>query len=359
MTRPTRADVDLEALVANLQRARTAAPCSRVAAVVKADAYGHGLVPVARALEASVDRLAVACLEEAARLHGAGIGRPSLLLEGVFEAAELAEAAVLGAAVVVHCEEQLAALERAGLTRPVEVWLKVDTGMHRLGWPAEDVPAIWPRLRACPAVGDVVLMSHLASADRPGDACNAAQLDRFDSATHGLEAERSMANSAAVLSRPEAHGDWVRPGIMLYGASPLAGRTASELGLEPVMTLRSRLIAVRQCRAGDRVGYGGDWVCPEAMPVGVVAIGYGDGYPRHLPAGTPVLVGDRRLPLIGRVSMDMITIDLRGRPETRPGDGVVLWGAGLPVDEIAARAGTIAYELLCQVTPRVPRIYHR
>ncbi len=357
MTRPTRAVIDLEALRANLQRAQSAAPGRRIAAVVKADAYGHGLVPVAHALEASVDRFAVACLEEACRLHEAGITRPSLLLEGGFEAAELIEAAALDAAVVVHSEDQLAALECARPSRPIEVWIKIDTGMHRLGWPADEVRAVWQRLRACPQVGGIVLMTHLASADRPDTARNAVQLDRFRSATQGLETERSMANSAAVLACPEAHGDWIRPGIMLYGASPLADRPASGLGLSPVMDLRSRIIAVRRCRAGDRVGYGGDWVCPEAMPVGVVAIGYGDGYPRHLPTGTPVLVGGRSLPLIGRVSMDMITVDLRARPETQTGDEVVLWGEGLPVDEIAARAGTIAYELLCQITPRVPRVY--
>ncbi len=356
MTRPIRATIDLEALRGNLEVVRSAATGRRVVAIVKADAYGHGLEGVAGAIEDSVDAFGVACLDEALRLRRAGAGRPILLLEGCFGADELDRAAQAGCAVVCHAPDQLAALEAARPERPVQVWLKIDTGMHRLGWAPAEVPDVWRRLRSSAAVGGIVLMTHLASADRPGDHRTVLQIDRFESATAGLAAERSLANSAAILDRPASHADWVRPGIMLYGASPLEGRSAADLGLRPVMTLRSRIIAVRRCRAGDRIGYGGEWVCPEAMPVGVAAVGYGDGYPRRLPAGTPVVVGGERLPLIGRVSMDMITIDLRRRPGTRPGDEVVLWGEDPSVDEIAAKAGTIAYELLCRVTARVPRV---
>lgn len=358
MSRPARAEIDLTALAANLERVREAAPGRHIAAVVKADGYGHGMVEVARTLAPDCDALAVACIEEARRLRAAGVEGAIVLLEGCFEAAELTEAERLGLTLVVHEAAQLEALEHYGAGRPFGCWLKVDTGMNRLGWPPAMVREVWQRLDAAPAVAEIVLMTHLASADRPELPQTARQLERFASATRDLPGARSLANSAAILACPAAHTDWVRPGIMLYGASPFVDRTADEFGLRPVMSLRSRIIAVRQCMAGDHIGYGATWTCPETMPVGVVAIGYGDGYPRHAPNGTPVLVEGVRVPLIGRVSMDMITIDLRPRPASRTGDEVVLWGEGLAVDEVAAASGTLGYELLCRLSSRVPRVYH-
>ena len=329
-----------------------AAPGRRVAAAVKAEGYGHGLVRVARTLDA--DAFAVACIEEALTLREAGIDRPILLLEGVFEAAELPLCARHGLDIAVHHPEQVLMLERARLDRPLRVWLKLDTGMHRLGLEPETTPAVFKRMRNCPAVAVAIgLMSHLARADERDRDDTRQQWRVFEAATAGLPGERSLANSAAILGWPGTHFDWVRPGIMLYGASPFVDSLAPAEDLRPVMTLRTRLIAINRLRRGEPVGYGGTWICPEDMDVGVAAIGYGDGYPRHAPSGTPVLVNGRAAALVGRVSMDMITLDLRQHPEARIGDPVVLWGEGLPVERIAQAAGTISYTLLCGVTARV------
>ncbi len=353
MSRAARALIDCDALQHNLEQVRIAAPGSRVLAVIKANGYGHGIVPVARAL-AGADAFGVACVEEAAELREAGIDAPLVLLEGVFDAGELAYAAGHDLQIVVHSAEQLVLLEAASPARPLTVWLKVDSGMHRLGFAPEHVAGAWARLQACPAVArGVRLMTHLARADRRDTAAIHPQLDVFAEAVSELEGERSIANSGAILACPASHQQWVRPGIMLYGASPFVDGDPFADNLRPAMTLTTRLIAVNRFRRGDAVGYGGAWTCPEDMPVGVAAIGYGDGYPRHAETGTPVLVNARRVPLIGRVSMDMICLDLRGQPEAKAGDPVVLWGDGLPVDEIARHAGTIPYELLCRVTPRV------
>ncbi len=358
MTRPARADIDLQALRANLQRSRQAAPASRQVAVIKADAYGHGLVPVAQALAGSADALAVACLDEARQLRENGIQSPLLVLEGFFSRAELLAAVEMRLDVVVHHEAQLRLLEESpSLALPLTVWLKINTGMNRLGWPVAAVGGVWQRLQALTAVHEIILMSHLASADIPASGQTERQRRCFDDVCRDRDGRRSLANSAAILTCPATHADWVRPGIMLYGVSPVAGQPASAWGLRPVMTLRSRLMAIQHCRRGDRIGYGGDWRCPEDMPVGIVAIGYGDGYPRHAPAGTPVLLNRQRVALIGRVSMDMISIDLRNQPAARVGDEVVLWGKGLPVEEVAVAAGTIAYELLCHLTRRVRRVW--
>lgn len=331
-----------------------ATPGRWVAAAVKADGYGHGLVRVARTLDA--DAFAVACLEEALILREAGVDRPILLLEGAFEAAELPPCAQHGFEIAVHYPEQARMLEMARLERPVRVWLKIDTGMHRLGLEPETAPALFRRLRACPSVRpDIALMSHLARADERDCDYTLRQLRTFEAVTAGLPGERSLANSAGILGWPSTHFDWVRPGIMLYGASPFVDSLAPDEDLRPVMTFHTRLIAIKRLRRGEPVGYGGTWVCPEDMDVGVAAVGYGDGYPRHAPAGTPVLLAGREAALIGRVSMDMITLDLRRHPEARIGDVVVLWGEGLPVERIAQAAGTISYTLLCGVTARVRR----
>lgn len=354
MSRATTVHLDLEALVHNLQRVRAAAPGRKVAVAVKAEAYGHGLVRVAQVLDA--DAFAVACIEEGLTLREAGVNRPILLLEGVFEAAELPLCARHDLSLAIHHPEQLRMLEHVRLERPVRVWLKLDTGMHRLGLAPETAPTIFQRLRESPAVApDIGWMSHLARADERDCDYTLRQLQLFEAAIADLPGERSLANSAGILGWPQTHFDWVRPGIMLYGASPFVDSLAAAEDLRPVMTFHTRLISIKRLRKGEPVGYGGTWRCPEDMDVGVAAVGYGDGYPRHAPSGTPVLINGRETPLVGRVSMDMITLDLRGHPEARIDDRVTLWGDGLPVERIAQAAGTIAYPLLCGITTRVRR----
>jgi len=364
MTRPLRARIDLQALAHNFSVARRAAPHSRIMAVVKANAYGHGAVPVSRAL-ASADACAVASIEEAMQLREAGIRQDIVLLEGVFEPAELELAAAHQLQLVVHKPEQVRWLESFRCEASLSLWLKVNTGMNRLGFLPHDALPVWQRLQRLPCVksGSLRWMSHLACADERDHPATSHQLSCFvdtmqrPEVQQGKRAESSLANSAALLTRPDTHFEWVRPGIMLYGASPMVPGSQLEVQLQPVMTLESRLVAVHQLRTGDAIGYGQTWTCPEAMPVGVVAIGYGDGYPRHAPSGTPVLVNGKSAALIGRVSMDMLCVDLRVQPQAKCGDPVVLWGEGLPVEKVAEQAGTISYELLCGVSARVPRCY--
>lgn len=322
-------------------------------AVIKANAYGHGLVGTARALH-QADALAVARVEEAVALREAGLQNPIVLLEGVLAAAQLPLAASLGLQMVVHSPEQLAMLEAAQLSRPIEAWLKLDTGMNRLGFPPTEARAALRRLEACPAVVPRPrLMTHLACADERDAAVTDAQLGRFAEALGDLPGERSVANSAGLLWRRDSHADWVRPGIMLYGVSPFADQVGADLALRPAMQLMSTVIALRTVGRGERVGYGGVWTAREDSRLAIAAIGYGDGYPRQLGSGTPVLVRGRRAPLAGRISMDMIAVDVTLVPEVRVGDEVMLWGEGLPVEELARMAGTIPYELLCGVTQRV------
>lgn len=353
MSRPARVVINLAALRHNLERARQLSPQSRIMAIVKADAYGHGLARVATALE-SADAFGVACLEEARLLRESGITRPVLLLEGPYNAAEIPEIRQLKLDIVVHEPGQVEMLEQAGPGDPLTVWMKIDSGMHRLGFLPGAVESMWQRLSDCRTVADnMVVMTHLALATDRESPMTREQITLFyDYCPPGAGA-RSIANSAGLLAFPESHTSWVRPGIMLYGVSPMEDSIGPDEGLRPVMTLESRLIAVKSVRAGGRVGYGATWQCPEDMPVGIVATGYADGYPRHAPSGTPVLVNGRRASLIGRASMDMLNVDLRGQPDARPGDPVVLWGEGLPVEEIAANAGTIPYELLCGVHKRL------
>ncbi len=365
MSRAIEAHIDLSACQANLHTVRRHAPSSRVLAVIKAGGYGHGLVRVARALahaganwSTGADAFGVASIDEALQLREAGITTPIVLLEGFFETEELADIAARELVTVVHHPWQLAALEATRLSRPLAVILKIDTGMHRLGFDPGEVAAAYRRLVACPAVDGIQFMTHLACADERGNEATLRQIDVFAAATADLPGARSIANSAAVLQWPASHADWVRPGIMLYGVSPFPDTVGRDEGLAPVMTLKSRLIGVRRCRRGDTVGYGASWRCPEDMPVGIVAAGYGDGYPRSAPAGTPVLVKARRVPLVGRVSMDMLCVDLRSLPHAEVGDEVILWGAGLPVEEVARHAGTIPYELLCRVNARVRFVEH-
>jgi len=358
MSRPARVVINLSALRHNLNRVRTLAPRSRIMAIVKTDAYGHGITRVARALP-SADAFGVACLEEARQLRGSGIVQPIVLLEGAYAAAELQEIVQLELDMVVHDAIQVEMLESARPEQPVTVWLKVDSGMHRLGILPGAFNEIWRRLQDCRSVAKPVrLMTHLATASERTHPMTHMQLDCFKKLCGHLPVEKSIANSAGITAFPECHADWVRPGLMLYGVSPLSGSMAAEEGLVPVMSLQSELIAVKKLRAGEPIGYGATWHCPEDMPVGVVAAGYGDGYPRHAPSGTPVLLNGERVALIGRASMDMLIVDLRNQPDARVSDPVVLWGDGLPVEEIAQHAGTIPYEILCGVHKRLRFVEH-
>jgi len=346
--------IDHSALRHNLGVVRRHAPASKVWAVIKADAYGHGMEQAAISLS-NADGFAVARIAEALRLRQSGVDKPILVLAGAFAIDELAEAAHHRLELAVHQLEQLALLEHDSLEEQLRAWIKVDTGMHRLGLDPIDVPAVVKRLSACPSVHPQLgLMTHLANADDPQDPLSDLQCERLRALASTGQA-LNIGNSGGILAFPSSRVDWVRPGIMLYGSSPFPRRSADALDLKPVMTLKTRLIAIRNQRRGDRIGYGGTYRCTEDMPVGVAAIGYGDGYPRHAPDNTPVLVAGTRACLVGRVSMDSITLDLRGIPEASPGDEVVLWGRGLPAEEIARHAETISYELFCGVTARVPK----
>ena len=347
--------VDADALRHNFNQVRRLAPRAHVMAVIKANGYGHGLSWVANTL-AAADAFGVSSVEEGLALRQAGVMQPVCLLEGFFTADELPTLAEHQLAPTIHDESQIQALSQATLPAKLTVWIKIDTGMHRLGFAPHDLPKVLARLRACTSVGDVRLLSHLANAEVASDPSAKLQIETFLTHTKNLGLETSLANSAGIVAWPDSHADWVRPGIMLYGVSPVAGKSAAQLSLRPVMTLQTSLIAVHKRKHGDAIGYGGDWRCPRDMPVGVAAIGYGDGYPRHATAGTPVLVNGRRVLLVGRVSMDMITLDLSSQPQARIGDPVILWGKDLPVEEVAQSAGTIAYELLCHVTERIPRV---
>ena len=354
VSRPARAIIDTTALNANLKLAQQLAGNSRIMAVVKGDAYGHGLRRVATAL-AGADGYAVESLAEAESLRAAGVSKPICLLAGFFTGSELDTIAALSLQPVLHCVEQLDLLQTWHSQQPISVWTKVDTGMGRIGFSMAEIVTVRERLADIPAVAEINLMSHLANADSPEDCTTEAQLGRFRSVADQWGCGRSLANSAGVMSWPATHMEWVRPGIMLYGISPFPDQSGHEIGLNPVMNFESGIISVRGFKKGDPIGYGGTWQCPEDMQVGVVACGYGDGYPRHAPTGTPVWVNEVRTQLIGRVSMDYITIDLRSVP-ARIGDPVVLWGKELPVEEVARSAGTIGYELVCGVANRVPRI---
>jgi alanine racemase len=352
MTRPLIARIDTAALAHNLGVARAAAPNSKILAVVKADAYGHGLTRAARALRAA-DGFAVLRLEEAMQLRGEGYSHPIVLLEGFFHPDELPEIARLHLRPVVHRTDQADILAKAKLTQRVDVLLKLNTGMNRLGLNPKQLPETLATLRASPHIGGITLMTHFASADEAGDSVE-RQLARFHAATHGLGLPASLANSAAILRHPQSHADWVRPGIMLYGASPFAEQTGADLGLLPVMTLESKLIGIQFVRRGEGVGYGARYIAERDMKVGIVAAGYADGYPRHADTGTPILVDNQLTRTLGRVSMDMLTVNLTPTPTAHVGSPVTLWGAGLPVEHIATAAGTISYELLTALAPRVP-----
>jgi alanine racemase len=354
VSRLIRAVIDTRALRSNLATVRARAPGAHVMAVVKANAYGHGLVPAALAL-ADADAFAVARLEEGLALRAAGVTKAIVLLEGVFAGDQLLEAARHGFDIVVHDPLQIDLLEAFSGQHRFVVWLKMDTGMNRLGFRPADFPVALARVRAIiPAPLEIRVLTHLARADDRDDAANREQMARFNSVVGSLEYATSIANSAGILSGAGIHADWVRPGLALYGVSPFADQKAGELGLTPVMALESTVLTVRRVPKGETVGYSGVWRALRDSTIAIIAAGYGDGLPRNLPSDTPVLIRGQRGTIAGRVSMDMIAVDVTDLPPLHVGDSVTLWGEGLPVEEIARHAGTIPYELLCGVSQRVP-----
>ena len=358
MPRPIEARIDLAALRHNylVAKRRIAGQSAKAWAVVKADAYGHGLLRTAKALADVVDGFALLDLDAAVALRDAGFNQPILLLEGFFEAADILVCAEYGLIPSVHRSEQLQMIAAAALPQPLPIYLKLNTGMNRLGFTLDQLPAVRSALAQSTAVGAVTLMAHFAEAD--GERGVAWQLERFAAmrALWPAATPVSLANSAAILRHPQTANDWVRPGIMLYGGSPFADESAASFDLKPVMTLGSRIMGVQQISVGERVGYGGTFVAQRPTRLGIVACGYADGYPRHAPSGTPILVAGRRSTTLGRVSMDMLACDLTDLPEAGVDSAVVLWGEGLPADEVAAAAGTICYEMFCALARRVPVI---
>ncbi len=354
MSRHAIALIDLDAFRHNYLLAKSLSPDARAVAVVKANGYGHGAAVLASALP-EADCFGVACLEEALQLRQAGIRQPILLLEGFFEPEELPVIVAQELDIVIHSADQLACfLDYPGAASP-RVWLKIDTGMHRIGLEPKSFRQACDQLRVSGRAGEIVAMTHFAAADDPDNEFTETQLQLFDRSLQGAGIATSLANSAALVSGPRYQGNWVRPGIMLYGANPFIGPHEIASRIRPVMTLSSRIIAVRQVAAGEGVGYSWTWRAPAAARVATVAMGYGDGYPRHVENGTPVLVNGEIAPIVGRVSMDMITVDITGLPTAGVGDPVIFWGAGLPAWEIARRAETIAYELFTGITGRVRR----
>lgn len=355
MPRPTQALINLSALAHNLAIVRQHAPHSRIMAVIKADAYGHGLLHTASALK-DVDGFALLELEAAISLRESGYRQPILLLEGFFSTEELVLFEQYQLSAVIHHSEQIAMLADSK-QHELDLFLKINTGMNRLGLVSEQLPQIIINLTENRCKNNITLMTHFACADVPSEEESVMQqLQRFEAITKNYNYPRSLANSAAIIRYPETQTEWVRPGIMLYGASPFPDKTASELNLQPVMTLSSRIIAIHELKAGDRVGYHGLFQADHPMRVGIVACGYADGYPRHAPTGTPVLINNQRSRLLGRVSMDMLAVDLTEIENAQLNSPVILWGKGMPVDEVAHRAGTTSYELLCALAPRVEKI---
>lgn len=355
MLRNTVAHIDLSALRHNLEIVRAMAPNSGVVSVIKADAYGHGVSAAVRAL-AGTDIFAVSTPEEAVAVRESGWRGRLLSLEGFFDPEGFALARELQLELVVHQREQLEFLRHHGGLENRKLWLKIDTGMNRLGFRAADAEAAMAALEAIPGAGSPVLMTHFACADNAVHPLNKAQIECFQPLRQAWRGEVSMCNSAALINFPDTHSDWIRPGILLYGISPIPGQTGHALGLRPVMQLVTELISIKLCKKGETIGYGASFSCPRDMTIGVAAIGYGDGYPRQLGNGAPVLVNGHAAELVGRVSMDMITIDLTGHPSASVGDSVCLWGGTLPVETVAEQAGAIPYELICGLTRRIRRV---
>lgn len=355
----TYAVIDLNALQHNLQILQQKAPHSKVLAVIKANAYGHGMVKVAETLS-NAHAFGVARLNEALTLRDAGIDKPILLLEGFVENNALPLLVAKNLQTVIHSQQQVEALLQANLAKPLQIWLKLDTGMHRLGFHPTQFDGVYEQLKTCPNVQQPInLLTHFNCADELDNPCTALQTELFYKHSKSHSGLNSLANSAATLAWPNTHGDIVRPGIALYGVSPFSDKSAQAFHLKPVMTLKSRLIALRDIKAGESVGYGAHWTAHQDTKIAVVAIGYGDGYPRMAPQGTPVLINGRLVPLVGRVSMDMLTVDLGSNSADKVGDDVTLWGEGLPATQVAKHIGTIAYELVTRLTARVALHYRQ
>lgn len=353
--RPAWADIDLSALHQNLRVIRAHAKGKRILAILKANAYGHGLSRIAEELK-DVDAIGVARVDEALQLRNAGIIKPIVLLEGFFDAKQIPVLAASNIQPVLHTKHQVnQLLEADDLPQAMRVWLKVDTGMHRLGLNLNDLYRVSEQLRNSKNVlGEPVLMSHFACADEPEHPKNEIQLTRYAHAVSILpDADTSLANSAAFFGSIAPQYDWIRPGLALYGVSPFPGGVGRELALVPVMNLQASLISIRKINKGESVGYGAAWTASEDTWIGIVAIGYGDGYPRHAPQGTPIWINGKEYPLVGRVAMDMITVELGPAMSAQLGDTAQLWGPDLPVERVAERVGTIPYELLCSVARRV------
>ncbi len=352
----TYATIDLLAISHNLAVVRHYAPHAQIMTVIKADGYGHGLLSVAKALT-KADALAVARVDEAIRLRKAGFKQRLAVLEGFMSREELDAFVTYNLEAVIHCAEQVGLLEDKKDLCSLSLWLKIDSGMNRLGFKPTEFLTIYHRLKACLAFDAIIhFMTHLANADDENDPKTLEQIKLFKKTVNPFKGACSIANSAGIFSWKAALSDWVRPGLMLYGISPFEKKTGGQLALKPVMNLYSQLIAIKELQKGEAVGYGGTWVADKTMRLGIVAIGYGDGYPRHAKTGTPVLINGQRVPLVGRVSMDMLTVDLSLQPQAKVYDSVTLWGDGLAVEEIAICANTIAYTLVCGITPRVIKI---
>lgn len=356
MSRCPQVHINLAALQHNFEQVRAIAPQSKIMAVLKANAYGHGMLQVAGQLK-DASAFGVARIDEALSLRAGGVVKPIVLLEGFFHADELPQVVASNLQIVVHQMEQVHALLHAELDSPVQVWLKIDSGMHRLGFNEAEFIRAWQLLsQSANVVQPIRLISHFACADETDSDITIQQLQCFNRQTTDIKAEIALANSAAILGWPQTRTDWVRPGLMLYGVSPVEGKRAQHYNLQPVMTLTSSVIAVRDVKLGEKVGYGASWCAPQDTRLAVVAMGYGDGYPRAAGNTASVLINGVRYPIVGRVSMDMLTIDI-GSANIGLGDKVVLWGEGLPVEEIAENVNTIPYELLCNITNRVKFSY--
>ena len=350
MSRPVLATIDLQALKQNLGIVRRAAGGARVWSVVKANAYGHGLDRIWNALR-ETDGFAMLNLEEAILLRERGWKGPILLLEGFFHADELELFDKYRLTTSVHSNWQIKALQNARLHAPIDIYLKVNSGMNRLGFAPERIHTVWQQLRGISNVGAMTLMSHFAQSELT----DGEPMQRIEQAAEGLECPRSLANSAATLWHPETHFDWVRPGIVLYGASPSGQwQDIANTGLKPVMSLSSQIIGIQNLKPGDAVGYGSRYRANEEQRIGIVACGYADGYPRIAANGTPVLVDGIRTGTVGAISMDMLAVDLTPCPQAGIGTAVELWGQEIKIDEVAASAGTVGYELMCALAPRVP-----
>ena len=353
-------ELDSSAFAHNLQRARDFTPTANLMAVIKANGYGHGIDLSAQHLD-DADEFAVTSVEDALHLRQTGVSKPLTLLSPTFDTADLNSFSKNSIRPVIYEYEQLAQINSMEESQSLSLWVKVDTGMGRLGFDVDEVVAVCARLSRHPNVENISLMTHLANADNSNEPLNEQQISSFKRLLkllrdHGVEIENaSVLNSAGVVGYNEAAFDFVRPGIMLYGISPQQGTSAYELGLKPVMTLKSRVLSVRRMPAGSRVGYGGTYTLDSDSRLAYVACGYGDGYPRHAPSGTPVSVNGFLVPLVGRVSMDMLAIDI-GELPVEVGNSVTLWGESNPIEDVAASAGTIAYELTCGITERVARL---